>query len=130
MTRTSVSIVFTVLDSAVALAADDAFAVSSFQICIVEKQGHWLFAFVAAFRLGPSCDGGDGVVDACDEVFEIVGFGVHRFDFDGNGAAKDTSSACAIRRCACCSEREFDCLGQSLQHSAGTFDSEFSWSGI
>jgi hypothetical protein len=45
-----------------------------------------LFAFDAALRFGPSCDGGDGVVDAGDGVSEIVGVVVHRLDFDVSGS--------------------------------------------
>ena len=56
-----------------------------------------MFAFDAALRFGPSCDGADGVLDAGDDVFEMVGVVVRRFDFDGEGVARDAYCACAIR---------------------------------
>jgi hypothetical protein len=112
------------------LAADDAFAVSSFQVCVVENQGHWLLAFVAAFRLGPSRHCVDGIVDTVDDVAQTIWIVVGCLDFDGDGAVSDCSGAASIGRRAGCSRCEFDCLGESLQHSAGAFDSEFSWSII
>src|SRR5580704_6731287 len=128
--RVNLGLLFIVFDSAVALAADDALAVPSFQICIVEKQGHQLFAFVASFCLGPSGDGTGGIVETGDDVSKIVVVVVHRVHFDSNGGVSGGSCASSGRRRACRSERELDCLGESRKHSAGTFDSEFSWSLI
>jgi hypothetical protein len=115
-----------VFDSAVALAADDALAVPSFQICIVEKQRDQLFAFVASFCLGPSSDGAGGIVETGDDVSKIVVVVVRRLHFDSNRAVSGGSCASPGRLRASRSEREFDCLGESREHSAGTLDSEFS----